>query len=551
MEDLVELRAAPRAQAHFLNHEGRCIELWAETIALIATGIPRHLTRIPKPEKALFTVPLCQFLTDPNETIGAIIDICADESLERNHLFTDILQRLYRNLCRISGMVPNTEHTKPFISPAQKKLPPLEAPKEYLGGTPFYDLLVHPTPFAIPERLYFEHMHVIGGTGAGKTSWLSQLILRHIKDPDRPSVVVVDSQTDLIASLVTLEAIQDRLILIDPRDPPAINVFDTPARALETFDYLFSGIVGADLTVKQSVLFDYLVSLLLSLPQTLGRNATLMDFMDIMVDAGPYQAAIRQLPDVERRFFERDFNLPAFKNTKEEVRYRLHAILKDQTLKRLFTSPHTELDLYRALNRGAVVLIDTSREYLGKYSPHFGRIFIALILQALFARAPIPRGKRYPTHLIIDEADEYFDQNIDALLDKVRKYRCGCVLAHQRLSQCSPGLRSSLASNTAIKMASGVSDADARALAADMRTTSDFILSQKELHFATYVRKLTPQAFSVEVTLDALKYEPRVKRPSAHRRAPPTPEEKKPAAPPKKGPPRGPDDVDTGASESW
>ena len=130
------------------------------------------------------------------------------------------------------------------------------------------------------------------------------------------------------------------------------------------------------------------------------------------------------------------------------------------------------------------------------------------MLQAVLERAAIPEQKRRATFLIVDEAATYFDSNIDDFLTETRKYKCGCVFAHQFLDQATSQLRSSLAANTAIKFAGAVSMSDARALAPDMRTTADFVLSQPRLHFAAHVRHTTPGAVSIPVDAGRLEREP-------------------------------------------
>jgi hypothetical protein len=413
------------------------------------------------------------------------------------------------------------------VRPKDSKLPPKELAETYLAGTPFLQLFLWPVPLAVTHDTFFSHMHVCGGTGAGKTQWLSTLILHHLADPASPALVVVDSQSDLINKLVHLEALKDRGILITPKDikyPPAINVFDLKqtrlgsyddvtreqvvAGAIDTFDYLFSGLVGADLTAKQSVFFRFVCRLLLNLPETMGRNATIMDMIELMEDARPYENAIGQLRPVERKFFERDFRQPTFNQTKEQVRYRLNAILENPTMERFFTAPETRLDLFEELNRGSVILIDTAKDFLKTSSAHFGRLFISLVLRAVMERAAIPEENRKPAFLIVDEAAEYFDQNINDLLAQVRKYKMGCVFAHHYMEQCTQSLKSSLAANTAIKLASYVYAGDARALAPDMRTTPEFILAQPPLQFACYIRGVTSHAISVPVEAGKLDREP-------------------------------------------
>jgi hypothetical protein len=249
---------------------------------------------------------------------------------------------------------------------------------------------------------------------------------------------------------------------------------------------------------------------MLTLPEALSPNATILDLIELMNDVAPYQSAIAKLPPLQRQFFERDFPSKTFAQTKEQIRYRLNAILENPTLARLFTSQETKVDLFAALNNGGIILVDTAKDFLKGSSAHFGRIFISLVLQAILERAAIPEHQRKPAFLIVDEAAAYFDSNIDDLLTEARKYKLGCVFAHQFLDQATSQLRASLSANTAIKMVGGVSTSDARAMAGDLRSTSDFILSQPKLHFACHIRNVTPNAVSIPVELGLLERQPRL-----------------------------------------
>jgi hypothetical protein len=339
--------------------------------------------------------------------------------------------------------------------------------------------------------------------------------------------VIIDSQGDLIRAVSHLQT-DRKVILISPKDidhPPALNIFDVKrlgeytqaqkeqvvAGVIDTFDYLFEGLLGADLSAKQGVFFRFVARLMLALPETLDRNATILDMIALMDDPEPYRAAIESLPPIQRTFFERDFlpkSAKTFIQTREQVRYRLNAILENPTLARLFTSNETKIDLFTELNQGSIILVDTAKDFLKSSSSHFGRIFISLVLQAILERAAIDERKRYPTLLYVDEAAEYFDSNIDDLLTAVRKYACGCVFSHQFLDQATSQLRASLAANTTMKLAGGVSMGDARAMASEMRTTPDFIISQPRMHFAAHFRNITPNAISIPVQPGLLESQP-------------------------------------------
>ncbi|MEJ0019687.1 MAG: hypothetical protein WDN25_24665 [Acetobacteraceae bacterium] len=233
-----------------------------------------------------------------------------------------------------------------------------------------------------------------------------------------------------------------------------------------------------------------------------------------MDDLTPYKPVIERLPESSRMFFEREFTDRQFGETRTQVKRRLYGIIENQTFERMFSAPRNRIDLPTALNEGKIVLVNTAKDFLKGNSSILGRYFIALTLQAALERAAIPEDRRRPAYLYIDEASEYFDTNIDNLLIQARKYKLGIVVAHQYLDQIQGGLRSSFAANTSIKLAGGVSDRDAHAIAPDMRTTSGFILEQRralrETHFACYLRNLTASAISLTVPLGGLEREPQM-----------------------------------------
>lgn len=534
LKEQVDLHRFLTAKRYFHTHEDRVLAEFQEGlkrfVAILTYGVPQTLGPSP------FTVPVMNVLQAGRELVDALYSVACDPKYVDLGLFTTVRETMYASLCHASNVVPHTERKKPLRHAMDRDDPLPDLVDSYLAGTPFIPYLHAPIPLKLSHEDRFSHMHVVGGSGAGKTQLLQNLILHDLKSDDPPALVIVDSQTDLISKLSHLALfdpedgpLKDRFVLITPRDiehSPALNIFDVnrsrlgkydeatkeqiTAGVIQTFDYLFNGLLGADLTAKQGVFFRFVARLMLALPETLGRPATILDLIALMDDAEPYREAIARLPDIQRTFFERDFPSKTFAQTKEQIRYRLNAILENPTFARLFTSRRTKLDLFDALNNNAVILVDTAKDFLKGASAHFGRIFISLVLQAVLERAALPEHKRKPAFLIVDEAAAYFDSNIDDLLTEARKYKLGCVFAHQFLDQCAGALRSSLAANTSAKFVSGVSTADARSLAPDLRTTPDFILSQPRFQFAAHIRNITQHAVSIPVPVGALEEEPRL-----------------------------------------
>ena len=77
----------------------------------------------------------------------------------------------------------------------------------YLSGTGFEDVLSAPIAFEIPEETRFAHTWMVAGSGAGKTTALTSMLLADIEKvmAGKCSVILLDSQNQLIPALSRLK----------------------------------------------------------------------------------------------------------------------------------------------------------------------------------------------------------------------------------------------------------------------------------------------------------------------------------------------------------
>lgn len=529
IESTVSLNTVLSAKERFLADPARYEDIWREKIIRIMEGFFGYLP--PLTGDGQFTVSVLD-VCDVPEIVQRVMVTFFDDDVVNANLFDGIRLQFDRNLAAASGKTREAVMRQPssLIPPTKSKLPPSEIVSTYLYGTAFADLFSLPLPFAIPETVRFEHMHILAGTGHGKTQTLQHIIINDLGQPNSPGLVIIDSQGDMIRKISRMkvfeELLADRLIIIDPRDvdhPPALNMFDVNMErirgygtvereqilngVIELYEYFFGSLLGAELTQKQTLIFRYLARLMIYIPA-----ATIRTMIELMDDTKPYQKIIESLPESTQMFFNKEFPDRSYTETKTQIKRRLYGIVENQTFERMFSAPKNRIDIPTALNEGKIVLVNTAKDFLKGGSSILGRYFIALTLQAALERAAIPENERRPAFLYIDEAAEYFDDNIDNLLNQARKYKLGMVLAHQYLDQLAGGLRASIASNTSIKFAGGVSDRDARSVAPDMRTTPTFVLEQrkgtKETRFACYLRNVTGAALSLAVPFGTMEREP-------------------------------------------
>jgi hypothetical protein len=482
-----------------------------------------------------FETPLLDNLSSLPDLVEGMVQLPFAPDFEPYSLTNALRSRIEYNLIVTSGGMPGGEE-KPIRLPTRAtSMTEKQLVAAYLGGTPLADFFSIPLPIVIPTEARFEHHHIVAGSGHGKTQTLQQLILHDLGAvaEGRASVVVIDSQSDLINNIAGLAVfaeggeLNDRLCLIDPTDvewPVALNLFDVgQARfggysaldrerllngILELYDFVLGSLLDAGMTQKQTVIFRYLTRLLLQIP-----DATIHTFRELLEDDGydRYAAYIRKLEGSARSFFDNEFRGKQFAETRRQVLRRLYGILENQTFERMFSHPKSKLDLFSEMNAGKVILINTAKDLLKENGTEiFGRFFIAMIAQAAQERAVLARGSRMPTFVYVDEASDYFDRNIGIILSQARKNRVGMVLSHQYLGQLDPKLHEATAANTAIKFAGGVSAKDARALAGDLRADPAMIEGQERLSFAAYIKGQTKRAVSIKVEAGQMEREPRM-----------------------------------------
>ena len=566
-----------------------------ELVRPVMEGLPGSTTN---PDDLTVATTLLHNLGDFPARADAMLELAFARDLREQNLLMALRLQAERNLIAASGGNPHDPRgfTRTPVWPSKSTVrDPEELAATYFAGTPLFDFLQQDIAFAIPTVTRFEHCHIVAGSGHGKTQTLQYLICRDLAAvaQGRRSIVVIDSQGDLIRNIASLKefapggSLYDRVVIIDPADveyPVSLNLFDVGVERLasyapvererpqnsilELYDYVLGTLLSAELTQKQNVIFRYVTRLMLHIP-----DATIHTLRELMEKGSETRFAkeIATLPPTARRFFETEFAGKEFAATRQQVLRRLWGILENQTFERMFSHPRSKLDLFGELNASKVILINTAKDLLKEQGAEiFGRFFIALIAQAAQERATLPEEKRVPTFVYVDEAADYFDRNIGVILAQARKYNVGMVLAHQYLGQLPPALLDAFAANTTIKLAGGVSNKDARALAPMLHCEPELIERQRKGSFAAFVRGQTEGAVPLAFPLGFLEAKTTMTKeeraalqtkmretyavPAAEftpttETKEPEPEAKK--AEPKPKPPPNKDDIDTEPTDSW
>jgi hypothetical protein len=433
-----------------------------------------------------------------------------------------------------------TDNPKKFIAPSEYDAPAQFLVQLYLETTPFKRIFEVQLPFEISIDDPLEHTAIVAGSGWGKTQLLQSIIAGDFEYEDVPAMVILDSTGAMVERIQRLavfsDRLKDRLLIINPElDPvPALNPFDVANARFESyspndkerlqteiidlFNYVFST-VNNPLTTRMQTAFAFMVRLLLSIPNANIR--TLLELLDDDPKGGNYDQAvfkshIDKLDQTTQHFFKVQYYTGRDGGLREQIRARVFDILRVPAFERMFTGVN-KVDFFAEINRGTIIVVNTSENLLKAGSATFGRYIIARVMAAAFERAPIPPDHRRPAFLIVDEAAQYFDETFDTLLNRVRQFKLGVVIAFQNTQQANDKLKASIASSTAVKYAGGTSFDDARWLSREMRCDPQFILDQKRdgrppkwAQFACYVRNFTGSAVSLTVPFFTLESMPQM-----------------------------------------
>ncbi len=531
--DAVAVREYLRRQIRFIENYSACMPPFKTHV----TNITRYLmTLIPVPvltgdiQGSFLSTRYAGLLENVAEVVDSVGGAGFDENLAHLNLFDTLRHRYESNVMNVSKIDPRSppaNQHRYVMPPDAKSLSDDELVEQYLVGTPFRKFFNTEVPLPLNEQARFEHSHILGGTGHGKTQFIQKWIVKDIEMAcqEKRSVVVIDSQGDLINKIARLDCfnpiagpLRDKLVIIDPTDvqfPASINMFAMDETRLKSYgqserekvqnsaialyEHFFGELLGAELTAKQGVVFKYLARLMLEIP-----DATILTLRDLVDDPKPFIPYMDKLEGSARVFFAREFLDKSFNQTRKQISKRLWGVLSTPAFERLFSSTQTKIDLFKLMNDGHIILISTAKDLLKQDGASlYGRFFLSMIGQAIMERAVVPENERTPTYLYVDECQDYFDETIEILLAQGRKYKIGVTLAHQYLDQLDTGGRSSVLANTSIKAAGGMNAKDAKTLASEMRVTSDYLQSMKKTDygsdFAFWMKHDLPSAIKVNV----------------------------------------------------
>jgi hypothetical protein len=335
------------------------------------------------------------------------------------------------------------------------------------------------------------HIHVIGGSGTGKSKFLEWMIRRDIRHGR--GLCLIDWHGTLYNDVLRCCAYHGvgaagdfrSLVLLNPSEPDFITGFnpfeagggDVSVQVSRRVDATIRpwGVTNTDQTPTFGRICRLLYTFMIERQQTLPNAALLLHFKNKELRE---RAAESLTESFSRAEWDELQAISRRQEWKEEVlstKNRLMRFVGSKSVKRFMGLNQNNVNLRDAMDSGKILLVNLgSSDYLDREA---ARVFASLFLNEFFEtsmrRAPQAKAgeKPRPFSLYLDEFQEYITDDVAAMLDQVRKGGLQMVLAHQHLGHFEDNkrLKESVFTNARIRAAfGGLSTPSACELAEEM-----------------------------------------------------------------------------------
>lgn len=322
-----------------------------------------------------------------------------------------------------------------------------------------------PAPFGVSQADRLLHLYVIGQTGTGKSTLLSNMAWQDATAGR--GFCLIDPHGDLAEQLHrTTERAHLYWDVADPTCPLGYNPL---TRVSEQHRPLVaSGLIEAlkkqwpdAWGARMEHILRHALLALLEQPR-----ADIRDLMRLFVFKGYRRQVIDAITDSQVQFFWRHefpaMNYQSSADGVSPVANKIGAFLSHPAVRTCLCEPRMPLRFRSIMDGSDILIVNLAKGRLGAdMSNVMGGLITSSLMQAAFTRHGRPEAARRPFFLYVDEFHNLTTKSFAGLLSEARKYGLGLILAHQHLSQTDPDVRDAILGNvgTVVTFRVGAGDA--------------------------------------------------------------------------------------------
>lgn len=298
------------------------------------------------------------------------------------------------------------------------------------------------------------HLHLIGATGAGKTTAILTLLHPLMIDPfEKAALFVIDPMGNLSQDLLRMIAsnhcpqhVRDRLVYIEPAREDVVLPFNPLTHTSEgnryyqtmrAIDIVLRAWAATDVTQQPRLLQwlykSFCAAAIMGLPISMCRYL-------VHPGTAEHEAILRQLPDEVSSHWMEILNARGSEAVRilESTRNRLDPFFESLSLRRMFGCTTSHFDCERFIRERRIVILNVAK--YGRLPGFIGDTIGALALNEIMETASrltttFGRSLVEPTYILMDEFQKFVGVDIEDALPTVRQMGLRLILAHQSFAQ--------------------------------------------------------------------------------------------------------------------
>ncbi|KUK50098.1 MAG: hypothetical protein XD75_0041 [Parcubacteria bacterium 33_209] len=327
--------------------------------------------------------------------------------------------------------------------------------------------------FGIRKKDRRYHMYLVGKTGMGKSTVISNMIFSDLKEKE--GLCLLDPHGDLVEKVLEFSHNyrKEDLIYFNPQDGNKTLGFN-PLEVTDPSEARL--VVSALISVFKKIWFDswgprmeyILRNALLTLVEF--PNSTLLNLQQLLSDGRFRKIMTDRVKDEQlKNFWVNEFDRYSERFRQEAVapiQNKIGQFLSNEVLRRVISQPKSSFDFRKMMDEGKILLVNLSKGKIGEDSASLlGAMLIAKIGLAALSRQDIPEEERKDFYLYVDEFQSFATSSFVDILSESRKYRLNLVLSNQYLGQIEEKIRMAILGNVGTLVSFRVGAEDARYLA--------------------------------------------------------------------------------------
>ncbi len=372
---------------------------------------------------------------------------------QKNILNTEELTSIYH--------LPTHYTETPYIKAVKSGVsaPPIELPEKGLN-------LLGKVEFRGEEKKVFfasrddrrRHFYIIGQTGTGKSSLLSEMIRQDIQNGE--GVAVIDPHGELIENTlanIPKQRIKD-VVLFEPFDlerPMGLNMLEYSVPEQKDFAVQEMIAIFYKLFPPEIIgpMFEhYMRNAMLALMADKENPGTLVEISRMFTDPEFLESRLKKVTDpMVRNFWLKEWKQTTGNTKSDMLGYvvsKVGRFVENEMMRNIIGQPYCSFDLEEIMQQGKIFLANLSKGMTGEInSSLLGLILVSKIQMAAMKQAKIPKKQRRDFYLYIDEFQNFTTDSIATILSEARKYKLNLILAHQHIPQLTEEIRDAVLGN--------------------------------------------------------------------------------------------------------